>query len=137
MDTFQNYYQINIAPKLKKIDLFFKTEDYKTAPITVDVISELLDLDAEEIQSILKKHHLKEVTKINFFLIMRDGSSDICKLFRRQLSTGLNDTYTPQEIAYIYEIPEDIINKAMFESGLHTISVQNLDQLFSYIYIEA
>ncbi|MFP4697437.1 MAG: hypothetical protein ACLFMO_01900 [Eubacteriales bacterium] len=135
MNTFQDYYQANISPKLKEIDLFFKTKEQPEKDIPFNVVSELLDIKEGEVRKISSKYNLDYINKANFFIIMREGSSEICKLFNRQLSCGLSSSFTPKDISYIYQIPIDIIKKAMIESEIHNITPKNLDTLFSYIYI--
>ncbi|TCT14657.1 hypothetical protein EDC18_105138 [Natranaerovirga pectinivora] len=136
MDTFLDYYKNNISPTLEKIDLFFKTEEDKGNTISLDILSELLDISITEVEEILDRYEIKNVNKSSFFIVMKEGSSEICKYFKRQLETGLLNQYTPKNIAYIYQIPQQIIEKAMVESNLQSITPKNLNTLFSYIYIE-
>lgn len=135
MDTYNDYYQSKIASKLKKIDLYLKTEVKSSDSISIDNVSELLDIAPEEINEISLKNNISSIDAANFFLIMKSGSSELCQLFNRQLTVGLSTNYSAESIAYIYQIPEDIILQAMLTSNIDIITSNNLQTLFSYIFI--
>lgn len=132
--TFNDYYNSTIIPKLKSIDLFIKTHSDDYVPI--ETTSTLLDISSKEVSDILKTNNLLSIDKNTFFIVMKEGSSNICQLFNRQLEIGYNSTYSPQDISYIYDIPKDIILKAMSASKIHIIDNNNLHALLDYIYIE-
>ncbi len=128
--TFLECYNENVAPKLRDIDIFIKQKPEK---ISVCDIARLLYISTEEVAEILRTEKIDEVTPHNFFQIMKKGSSDICKIFSRQLSCGLSKTYTPADISYIYNIDIDVVLEACSNIGISTFNYITIKLLFSHI----
>lgn len=131
MSTYLDYYNEKIAPKLRAIDLFFKTEDMNT--YTLEIFSNLLDITASEVEDIMQKFDLNEVNKLSFFTVMQYGSSDICRLFSREMQRKSPYFYTYYDISYIYEIPYDVIVEAANKAKIKAITQDTINTLFSNI----
>ncbi len=131
--TYLEYYNSTLAPKLQSIDLFLKTEE--SDEYTIDTVSELLNLSMDEIETIMQHANMKVINRLSFFIIMQNGSSEICKMFSRELQRKLPATYTYFDISYIYQIPYDVVKEAAEEANIHDITTDNINTLFSYIYI--
>ncbi|PKM94072.1 MAG: hypothetical protein CVU84_11470 [Firmicutes bacterium HGW-Firmicutes-1] len=133
MSTYLDYYNENFAPSLKAIDLFLKT---KTASsFSIDVVSELLDLSADEIKSLMKGIGIDILDRVSFFTIMQYGSSPVCRLFSRELQRKLPTSYSFQDVSYIYQIPYDQIVEAAQKADISVITNQNIHTLFSNIIL--
>lgn len=133
MITYLEYYNKNLSPKLQNIDLFIKTEERNT--IDMNTVSELLEISHSEIHEIMNENGLDSLTKHSFFVIMFHGSSDICKLFAREIKCKIPNSYSPSDISYIYEIPYDRVINAVEEASIENITTDNINELFSYIYV--
>lgn len=134
MSTYLKYYNENIAPKLQKIDLFLKTEQEDT--FSSDVVSELLDIPTDEVEEIMKSFQVSKLDKISFFIIMQNGSSELCKLFSRELQRKVPHFYSFYDISYIYQIPYETVVDAANSVGLNSITQDNLNTLLDNIYLE-
>ena len=75
------------------------------------------------------------ITPFSLVLIMKNGSGELCTAFRRQLECGLTDTYSPEQISYIYNIDISIVLKAFSDMGVTLLHKGLLETLFSNIYI--
>lgn len=133
MATYLDYYNEQISPSLRAIDLFLKTDTSDT--ICIDVVGELLDLPHDEICSLMKAFEITVIDKVSFFTIMQHGSSQICKFFAREVQRKLPYFYSFYDISYIYQIPYETIVKAAEKSKLTHITNKNLHTLFSNIIL--
>ena len=134
MTTYLEYYNTNLSPKLQKIDLFLKTEESNTVDITM--VSDLLYISEAEIKEIMSDNELEAITKLSFFIIMYEGSSDICKLFAREINRKIPHFYSLSDISYIYQIPYEDVLEAAEQANINSITSNNINELFSYINIE-
>ncbi|QUH28602.1 hypothetical protein [Vallitalea guaymasensis] len=133
MATYLDYYNNHLSPKLQKIDLFLKTEEKDV--IDMDVVSELLDISNHEIKKIMRNNDIDSITKHSFIMIMFYGSSDICKLFSREVKQKVPNSYSPLDISYIYQLPYESVIQAAEEASIENITTKNINKLFSYIYV--
>lgn len=133
MTTYLEYYNNYLSPKLKEIDLFLKTEEKDV--IETDIVSELLEITNEEIKKIMADNGIDIITKHSFIMIMFYGSSNICKLFSREVKRKVLDFYSPSDISYIYQIPYENVIQAAQEASIENITTKNINKLFSYIYV--
>lgn len=109
----KNYWELynqTYAPKFQEIDITLKAEP---TSITVDKVCRLLSLSTKEVEGIIAKNKITALNPRTFIEIMRNGSSEICRLFKRQISCGVWDNYTPWQISYIYDIDIDIVLSAV------------------------
>ncbi|GMQ62309.1 hypothetical protein [Vallitalea maricola] len=133
MATYLDYYNNHLSPKLKKIDLFLKTEEKDV--FDMDVVSELLNISNHEIKKIMRNNDIDSITKQSFIMIMFYGSSDICKLFSREVKRKVPNSYSPSDISYIYQLPYESVIQAAEEASIENITTKNINKLFSYIYV--
>lgn len=130
--SYKTIYDQNIAPKLQAIDLLLKTTD---APYEPQSVASVLQMSTEELQTIMNIHQIQSITLVDFFTIVSHSSSYICKLIQRQWRHFSLTHYTPEVIAYIYELNIDKVKQAFSELNLTAIHSEDLMQLFSNIHI--
>lgn len=129
--TYLEYYDCFIAPKLQDIDLFIKTEeDYD-----IKKMANLLHISVNEVKDIIYQNDISEINKITFFDIMLRGSSEICKLFNRELERSNFINYSIDDISYIYDLTEEQICDAKCKSCIDTITSENIRILFSNLVL--
>jgi predicted transcriptional regulator of viral defense system len=135
MTTYLEYYNTNLSPKLQEIDLFLKTEEDNI--IDINDVSKLLEITKSEIKEIMSVNGLNNITKHSFFIIMLNGSSDICKLFARELQVSIPDYYSISDISYIYQLPYESVLEAAKQASIEDkdITSKNINELFAYIYV--
>ena len=125
-------YRANIISRLKTIDLFLKTN---TAPYDKRTVCELLGISAEELDKIIDEHKITSITPSAFALIMKNGSGELCRAFKRQLECGLTDSYSPEQVSYIYNLDIDVVLNAYASMGVSRLHKGLLETLFSNIYV--
>ena len=130
MQTFLDYYEKEIQPQIAAIDIFLKTEE---PPYDSEIVGALLEIPAEEWQQLLRKEKISLITKGVFFHLMKQGSSPLCGMFRRAVELYLPEVYTPEVIAYIFDLPIETVRKAAEELGQETFTEAMLPQMFSKI----
>ena len=132
MQTFLDFYQREIQPKIAAIDVFLKTEPQ---PYSESLVSELLCLTAVELSNILEQEKLSIITKGTFLHLMQIGPSPICRMFRRELSRGISTLYSPKEISYIYDLKLKDVEAAAEKLEKDCFSPGELPLLFGEIVI--
>lgn len=125
-------YQNNIVPRLNEIDLFIKT---KPSPYTKKDTIKLLNISNRELEELMKKNGITEITSEAFMIIMKNGSDELCRIFKRELEWGLTKYYSPEQVSYIYNIDIDIILNAYAQMGVSKLHHGLLETLFSNVYI--
>ena len=130
MQTFLDYYEKEIQPQIAAIDIFLKTEE---PPYDGDIVGALLEIPSEEWQQLLREEKISFITKGVFFQLMKQGSSHLCGMFRRATELYLPEVYTPEVIAYIFDLPIEAVRKTAKEMGQTTFTEAMLPQLFSKI----
>lgn len=130
-ENFLECYELTIAPKLKEIDLFLKTSEESL--LKMEDVSKLLFISQEEILAIMKKENIEEINKFTFYSIMKNGSSFICQLFKRELERGTPSTYSIDDISYIYNINKNLLAKTCGQIGLTEIKSAVIPLLFANI----
>ena len=135
MSTAHSYltrYRINITSKLKEIDVFLKTKPY---PYQNDDVCKLLGINNDELKKILDENGIFEILPSDFPVIMRNGSGELCRAFKRELECGITDSYSPEQVSYIYDIDIDTVLNAYASMGVSRLHRGLLETLFSNIYI--
>lgn len=99
--NFLEYYNKSICPKIRSIDIAIKSHEQN---LDIKYISSLLDLSESEIVYILKQKHITAISSEDIITIMLNGSSYICKIFRKTLNIGCPKFYTAEELSYTYLI---------------------------------
>jgi len=131
--SFLEFYKARIYDVLCEIDILIKTsENY----INITEISKVLNLNEEEINNIMISKGLKNINQKSFFTVMEQGSSYICKLYQKEKETGSPYFYTPEQIAYIYDLDTDIVVAICEELGIAEITSFLLADIFGEITID-
>jgi len=128
--SFLRKYTKEIAPVLQEIDVIMKTYEH---PLTVGQAAAVLKIKKKEVRAIMEQFGLKKINKKTFFCIMRNGSSEVCRLYQRELAAGLPFTYSKETIAFIYEIDKNAVNTACDQLGIKEATYLTLPRLFSLI----
>lgn len=132
MQTYLEYYQQEIQPRIRRIDLFLKTEE---PPYELDAVAELLELSLEEVTRWMQTERVVFLTKRGFLRLLQGGSSSLCRLFRRAISCGLPQSYTPQEIAYIFGLSLPAVQQALEKIGKDCCQEEEFPALFQQIRV--
>ncbi len=132
MQTFLEFYKREIQPRIEAIDIFLKSEQQ---PYDMGQVAELLCLSATELTDILEQEKLAIITKGTFLHLMQIAPSPFCKMFRREVSRGMSNTYTVQEISYIYDLAPKDVEVAAEKIGKKCFSSAELPLLFGEIFI--
>ena len=132
MNTFLSKYRSNIFLPLKSIDMFLKTS---TPPYDIKTVAELLHISENELKNIMNEKGISSITPDVFSIIMKNGSGELCRAFRRELECGLTDTYSPEQVSYIYSLDIDDVLNAYASMGVFKLDKGLLETLFSRIII--
>lgn len=130
MNSFFNVYHNEICPTLKALDLIIKAH---YSNVDINELSNLLHITPKEINLILNSKHINNITSDIIPTIMLNGSSYICKIFKKSLSYYNSNTYSPKDIAYIYSIDKTKVEKAFDKLHITEISEEKLPILFKLI----
>lgn len=128
--NFWEFYKKEIFPKIQEIDIFLKSID---EPIRIETAAKALSISENEIRNIMKQKNLSEINKPNFILIMENGTSNICQLFKREVECGSPFVYTRENISYIYNLSIETVNTACDSLGIKEATAYTLPLLFSQI----
>ena len=130
MLTFQDYYEREIQPQIAAIDIFLKSEE---PPYDVEIVGELLDIPPSEWRQMLQEEKISFITRGIFFQLMKRGNSPLCGMFRRATELYLPEAYTPEVIAYIFDLPIESVRKAAEALEQKTFTDAELSRIFSMI----
>lgn len=97
-----------IMPKIKEIDIVLKEKKV----ISFKDTAKLLDIEETELLQIMKRINIKKIEPHNFLNLMLNGSSFICQILKREIECGSPYFYSPEEIAYIYNLDKSKVLKA-------------------------
>lgn len=128
--NFYDYYNNIISPKLKTLDILSKG-NYDN--IDINKIISLLDISQEEVQNIINTKNIHNITSDNLHIIMLNGSSYICRIFRRILNINCPQNYTIMDIAYIYDLDPKIIDNICRNHNIKIITQNELKTIFKKI----
>lgn len=134
MKSFLDVYQSEIAPKLMEIDIAVKTLE---KPLGKSAVCRILQISKNELNKIMERNAIKNINRRAFFIIMQNGTSDICKFYRREVECGSPYTYRREKIAYIYNLKIADVNYACDKLGIVEATPFTLPILFSEILIPA
>ena len=130
--TFLEFYQTTISPKLKEIDIVIKSREEN---IPLFFVSELLGIPKEEIETIMTYSRINQINSGNILHIMLNGSGYICGILRRELEYSSAEKYSAKDISYIYNLEYKTVEKAFNFLGLDYISQKALKAIFIQIYM--
>lgn len=128
--NFLSVYNNIISPKLKSIDIAIKCCDNS---IDINNISCLLDISEQEVIHILKLKNIHSISSKDIPVIMLNGSSYICKIFRKTLNIGCPKIYTAYDISYIYNFNYNDVTKICHRLNKSKFTSEELPMLFKYI----
>ena len=92
-------------------------------------------MEKDELDKILNENNIKSITPSSFAVIMKNGSGELCRAFKRQLECGVTESYSPEQVSYIYDIDIDVVLNAYASMGVCKLHKGLLETLFSNIYI--
>lgn len=130
--SFDKIYTRNIESRIKDIDIFLKTS---TPPYKAEHIGALLHIELNDLYSIIKRQNITTLNMISFFTIIQSSSSYICQLIQREWKYNGIEHYTPEMIAYIYDLNLHKVELAFKESGLDKVTSSNIKELFKHIEV--
>lgn len=129
---FEEIYNLSIRPKLEAIDLFLKEN---TAPFHVYDVANILEIEPNELLSLMQTLQLSELDSINFFTIVLSASSEICNLLSRQWRYARESTYTPEMISEIYKLNIHKVKNAFDDLGKSRVTDTELTEVFKRIHL--
>ncbi|MBS4960035.1 MAG: hypothetical protein KHZ62_04335 [Clostridiales bacterium] len=127
--TYWDIFALEIRPRLQAIDIFLKTE---IPPYDTCKAAKLLDIDEEDIKKYLLENK-ETLDKTTFLILMKQGNSELCRMFRRELSRGTPKTYEPYDISYIYNIDMDLVLDACGKLGIRQIPQGRIHEILQLI----
>lgn len=125
--NFYDIYTSHISPKLKNIDILVKTS---SRGLGVSETARVLEISEDEVHRIMREEKIAKITKKTFYIIMKNGSSEICRYFSREVKCGSPLVYTRTDIAYIYDLNIEDVIKACNETGIKEATAFTLPRLF-------
>ena len=128
--SFWERYKTDIMPKLEEIDILLKTleEDLNT-----EEVSDVLAISEKEVKDIVQRESIQKIDREGFLKIMKQGSSLVCRMFRREMECASPYVYSKEDISYIYEIPLQSVSEACKRIGVEIITTNVLPFLFEHI----
>lgn len=126
MTTFYDYYCKQIRPCIEALDLFLKTH---TEPYTLKQMLHALPFLRQDLLCRKRQYWSQE----QFLLLLQQGQSEFCRMFRRELQSGLPQCYTPAQISYIYDLELELVEQAAAQTGLQSCPRGLLPLLFGAI----
>ncbi|MCL2236511.1 MAG: hypothetical protein FWB98_08750 [Defluviitaleaceae bacterium] len=126
--TFWEEYQTNIAPRIAEIDLFLKTAEY---PLQADLVADVLELSEREVRQILTGRSV--IDEGVFLAVMSRGSSELCRLYQREMERQSPQTYSCSDIAYIYNLNFAEVDAACRQLKIKEVTAFTMPLVFSNI----
>ena len=130
--TFLSVYQSSIAPRISELDIFLKTEE---EPYDISDTARLLNITNGEINTIMSVHNIEEINRSTFPVIMKNCSSEFCRMFKRMLECGIPSKYFPEQISYIYNIDIEKVSDAFKKLNISIVYSDRLEELFENIIL--
>lgn len=132
MQTFFEYYQKEIQPKLMAIDVFLKTEPQ---PYGIGKVACLLGISREDLHGLLDQEKLAIITRGTFFYLLQIAPTPFCRMFYREVACGMPQRYSPKEISYIYDLDRRAVEGVARRIGRESFSPCELMGLFEEIRV--
>ena len=129
--NFYNTYTNDISP-VQSLDILIKSGEDNIEP---NEICSILNISQKEMNYIVKEKNIKHISSESIPVIMLNGSSYICRLFRKSLSYAKNSVYTPEDIAYIYSIDRGKVINACNKLHITEITEDILPKIFKNIRV--
>ena len=132
MSSYIYKYKKDVEPYLKEIDIFLKTN---SQPFILEDVAKVLNISYVEAKKIIENNNIDNINKKAFFIIMQNGSSNICLIFSRILKMGIPEIYSPNDISYIYNIDINSVLNACKKVNSFLFEEEDLIKLFEKIEI--
>lgn len=130
--SYEKVYESSIRPKLEAIDIFLKEN---TAPFNVYEVARILEIDTQEIDTLMQKLNITHLEQTSFFSIVLHASSELCQLISRQWRYLNAQSYTPEMIAEIYKLNIHKVKLAFADLRLSQITDMELNDIFKRIHL--
>ena len=122
-ECYLEHYQREVAPRLRLVDTWIKTGD-RTA--RAEDLAAALDLDPSEVETILRKPRGMWLNRADYLLALAHGTSEVCRLYQRELDSGSPLTYTPEQIAYIYGLDQATVSAVCAAKRIREVTAYTL-----------
>ena len=130
--SFDKIYTKSIRPKLENIDIFLKEN---TSPFHIYEVANILEIETNELCALMKTLEITTLDTDNFFTIILNASSEICKLVSRQWKYAKTGAYTPEMIAEIYTLNIHKVKSAFAELSVDLVTDMDLIEVFKRIHL--
>jgi len=130
--NYLEYYTTHIKPVINKLDIAIKCKQR----LKNKDIAEILGLSEEEVERIRFQHNIKKINRNSIIKIVENGTSEICRMFQREMETGSPFTYTREQISFIYGLDRELVNTVCEELNVQEITWQSMPDVFRAIPYE-
>ena len=128
--SFLEEYQKYIRPAIAEIDIFLKSAEY---PLEAEQVAYILDLEEDEIRSILATTGRSVIDRAVFLTIMKRGSSPICQMYAREVEVGSPYTYTASQLSYVYNLNINDVKNACKKLQIKEATAFTMPLIFANI----
>jgi len=128
--NFLEFYELCVRDVLSEIDIYIKSYEDE---MEISQVAFYLGISESEVCDIMLYKNMHYIDAYNFLKIMEMGSSYICRLYKKENECGSPYIYTAEQIAYIYELEIDLVEKACERLGISEIKSNLLAAIFSEI----
>ena len=130
--SFDKIYINSICSKLESIDIFLKEN---TSPFHVYEVANILEIEPSELSDLMHTLQITTIAYDDFFTIILNASSELCKLVARQWKYAKLDTYTPEIIAEIYMLDIHKVKSAFAELSVDLVTDVEFIEVFKRIHL--
>jgi len=124
--NYLDYYDSHIKPVINSLDIAIKCN----TRLRNKDLAQMLNLSEEEIEQIRTEQNIKHINRKSIMEILENGSSNICRLFQREIKAGSPFTYTIEQLAYIYDLDENKLADICNTLDIKEITRQNMPVVF-------
>lgn len=124
--NYLEYYENKISAVLKEIDICLACEEN----ISVEKLSNLLCITDYEVSQFCRN---SEAMSFEILHILRNSSSYLSEMLRREMQVNKSGIYTKEELAYIYGIDLKMLDSIFRTLNLKTVKEKDLSRVFSRI----
>ena len=126
--NFFDLYSNEIAPRLEEIDVLMKS-----GCVDISLLAQALSVPRAELRRIMSRNRLERITRKNLHIILSEGSSELCRIYRREVERGSPLVYTRDDISYIYGLDSRRVDEACDRLGVKETTEYFLPQIFKLI----
>lgn len=130
MSTYLEYYMEEICPKVRELDIFFRTEK---EPYSRRSVAQVLNISYDSLEYMLMKSKLQVITKGVFFYLLNKVEPSFAVMLFREMEHSNKDLYSIEEIAHIYLIELEYIEEVAKIFGKDEFSKEELSLVFAEI----